>query len=375
MAKDPLAALDRFTRGHYQPTTFLDRGVSLPFTTALLVGARMRLAERQGMELVIANPGGGRGFYVMPWSAMPEICTPTLHDRRLWTLLASEPVFSPCAVRAASRKVLCEGYAGRAAAAGAAAVEDGRAADRVRANFLLLLRVIIRTESPAEAVIPPQRDQPQRLEARAKLALMRAGPLLGLEGDDVAACLEEVAALVQDVGMPGDPRPARARRQMAEIQALASEVAAWSAATPAARDSVVADVIIEAARLTLDCCGRILAELDAGFSDVVALLQRWRREPAALRQLAARPDWLLDGWSMLCAMWRDAAEGERLAVSREIALLVPVLPREAEAWSGLTEDWEHPARLRRKVRALEDWRTGRMLQVTENRERALASMS
>lgn len=75
---------------------------------------------------------------------------------------------------------------------------------------------------------------------------------------------------------------------------------------------------------------------------------------------------------MLSAMWRDAAEQERLGASREIALLVPVLPREAEEWSGVTADWDRPALLRRKVRALEDWRTGRMLQITECRERALA---
>ncbi len=372
MAIDPLSTLDRFARGHYQPTTFLDRGVSLPFTTALLVGARMRLAERAGMELVIANPGGGRGFYVMPWSAMPEICSPTLHDRRLWVLLAAEPVVSPSAVRAASRQVVREGYAGRAAAAAAAAAEDGRVVDRVRANFLLLLRLIQRTETAQEAVIPPQRDLPERLEARAKRALLRAGPLLGLHGEDVAACLEEVAGLIQDVGVARDPRPARSRRQMAEIETLAREVAGWAEATPAAKDSAVAEVIIEAARLTLDCCGQILAEFDSAFADALTLLQRWRREPAALRQMAARPDWLLDGWSMLCAMWRDAPEEDRLAAAREIAMLVPVLPREAEQWSGVPADWERPALLRRKVRPLEDWRTGRMLLVTEGRERALA---
>lgn len=290
MAKDPLSTLDRFARGHYQPTTFLDRGVSLPFTTPLLVGARMRLAERAGMELVIANPGGGRGFYVMPWSAMPEICTPTLHDRRLWQLLAAEPVISPSAVRAASRLVVQEGYAGRAAAAAASAAEDGRAADRVRANFLLLLRVIQATESPQEAVIPPQRDLPARLEARAKRALLRAAPSLGLPAEDVAACLEEVAGLIQDIGVAGDPKPARARRQMAEIDALAREVSAWAATSPAAQDSAVPEVIVEAARLTLDCCGRILGELDGQFADGLALLKRWRREPAKLRQMAARPD-------------------------------------------------------------------------------------
>ena len=372
MQNESRSTLDRYSKGQYQPITFLDRGVSLPFTTPLLMGARLRLVAGDALELVIANPGGGRGSYVMPWAAMPEICVPTLHDRRLWALLAVQPVVTPSAVRQVARQVMREGYAGRAAAAAAAAAEDGRASDRVRANFLLLLRIIGQTETAAENTIAPERDAPERLEARAKRALARAAPLLGLAAEDVAACLEEVAALVQDVGAPGDPKPARARRQALEVETMAGEIAAWTAVTPAAQETPVADVIAAAARLTLDCWAPTIAELDRAFADALALLQRWRREPAVLRQMAARPDWLLDGWSLLCAMWRDAPQQDRLSVSHEIAMLAPILPREAEQWTGLVADWEHPAILRRKVRAMEDWRTGRILEHAEGRERALA---
>jgi hypothetical protein len=337
----------------------------------MLVGSRLRLAERAGMELVIANPGGGRGVYVMPWSALPDICVPTLHDRRLWSLLTAERVASPGSVRRAGRQVVQEGLAGRAAAAAATAAENDRAGDRVRANFLLLMRIIRQNESAAEAEVPPERDTPENLEMRAKRALWRTAPLLGLDAEDVAGCLEEVAALVQDIGVPGDARPARIRRQMAELGTLAREVAEWSAETPATKDSPVAEIIIEAAKLTLTCCTAILKEMEGVIADPMALLRAWRREPAALRQSTARPDWLLDGWALLCAMWRDAAEPDRLPVSREIALLAPVLPREAERWTGVQADWDRPLLLRRRVKAMEDWRTGRMLSITECRERAL----
>ncbi|MCX7371252.1 MAG: hypothetical protein NTW56_02230 [Alphaproteobacteria bacterium] len=372
MSDSPLPTLDGFVRGNYQPTTFLDRGVSLPFTTPLLVGARMRLAERDGVELIIPNPSGGRGFYIVPWIAMPDICSPTLHDRRLWGLLAEEPVATPEAVRIATRRVMSEGYAGRAAAAAATAADGNRAADRTRANFLMLLRLIERTESPEESVVPPLRDAPQKLEWRAKRSLARAVPLLGLESDDIATCMEEVAGALQDVGIAGDPKPARARRQITEIETLVREVSAWAADTPAAQDSAVAAVIVEAARLTLDCCARVMADLDSKFGDILILLRQWVRDPAPLRQLLARPDWLLDGWSMICGMWRDAPEEARLSISRDIAMLVPVLPREAETWSGISAEWDRPVLLRRKVRTLEDWRTGRIVGITEVRERALA---
>src|ERR1700712_5461419 len=51
----------------YHPTTFLERGVAVPFTTPMLAGTRARPAEKQGLELVIPNPSGGRGVYIMAW--------------------------------------------------------------------------------------------------------------------------------------------------------------------------------------------------------------------------------------------------------------------------------------------------------------------
>jgi hypothetical protein len=372
MDSDIFGNIDQYSRGQYQPTTFLERGVSLPFTTPILIGARLRLAERAGMELVIANPGGGRGSYVMPWSALPEICVPTLHDRKLWALLATEPMVSPGTVRRAARRVVQEGLAGRAAAAAADMAERERDGDRVRANFLLLMRVIRRQETAAEATIAPERDLPERLELRAKRALGRVAPQLGLAAEDVAGCLEEVATTIQDIGGPGDPKPARARRSLQELEIMAREVAEWGAVTPATQDSPVVEVIAEAARLTLACCDKILRELDAMIADPLTLLKRYRQDQAGLRQLAVRPEWLLDGWALLCAMWRDAPDHARLAISRDIALLAPILPREAERWSGIEADWERPVLLRRRVKAREDWRTGRMITMIEARERALA---
>ncbi len=372
MSSDAGAQIDRYAKGQFQPTTFLERGVSLPFTTPLLVGARLRLAERMGMELVIANPGGGRGVYIMPWAALPEICVPTLHDRKLWALLAAEPVASPGTVRRAARRVARDGLAGRAAAAAAAIAERERENERVRANFLLLMRVIRRQETAAEATITPECDRPENLELRAKTALGRLAPQLGLAPDDVAACLEEVAAMIQDIGGPGDLKPARARRHMQELEAMVREIAEWGAVTPATRDSPVVEIIGEAARLTLVCCDKVMGELDALIADPVALLRRFRQDPLPLRQMAMRPEWLLDGWALLCAMWRDAADHARLAISRDIALLAPILPREAGGWSGVEADWERPVLLRRRVKAMEDWRTGRMIHMIEVRERALA---
>jgi hypothetical protein len=94
--------IDRSWLAQNQAATFLERGISLPFTTPMLVGARLRLREREAMELVIKDPSGGMGFYVLPWAALPDMCSPTSHDCRLWDLIVAEPLLSPASIRRAA---------------------------------------------------------------------------------------------------------------------------------------------------------------------------------------------------------------------------------------------------------------------------------
>jgi len=367
-----LAPLDRFAAGRYQPSTFLERGAAVPFTTPILLGARLRPAERRGLELIIPNPGGGQGVYVLPWLSMPDICSPTLHDRQLWSVLSEQPLVSPLAVREAALAIASEGFAGQLACSAAARSREGRAAARVRTNFLLLLSLIRHTESPAEAHPPAARDHPAQIEKRARRALARMAPRLGWEVDDVVNALEDIATLVHHIGLPDDPVLAPIRRQVAEIQRTADEIAGWCAGSLAAQDQRVGDVIAEVVGLTLRCCNAALAELDTLLADPTALLLRWKQDSAHLRAIATRPDWLVDGWAFICALWADAPQAERLAVTWEIALILPLIPREAEEWSAIQTDWDAHTLLRRRVRALEDWRTGRMVDLTERHERALA---
>lgn len=127
------------------------------------------------MELVVKNPSGGAGFYVLPWAGLPDICSPTPHDRRLWELVSAEPMPSPASIGRAAGQVVQEGLADLAAQASWSAVETGRYGDRVRANFMLLMLTIRQNETPAEAVMPPEQDHPEQLERRAKRALARVG--------------------------------------------------------------------------------------------------------------------------------------------------------------------------------------------------------
>ncbi|MGH7154474.1 MAG: hypothetical protein ACREF3_11160 [Acetobacteraceae bacterium] len=99
----------------YDPVTFLERGVSIPFTTPLLAGARGRIGGAGGIELVVPSPSGAPGLYVLSWGKAQEFCRPTVHDTKLRETLATRSRLTPSSVRAAARGIALEGLAGRAA--------------------------------------------------------------------------------------------------------------------------------------------------------------------------------------------------------------------------------------------------------------------
>jgi hypothetical protein len=366
-------ALERFGKAAYQPATFLDRGVCVPFTTPFLLGARVRPTDtRSGLEVVITNPAGGRGFYVVPWSALPDVCSPTLHDRRLWQRLSDQTAISPSLVRETARAVAAEGLAGREAAAAVARARSEDSAAGMRANFMLLLDLIRRSEVASEAIVPPEADTPSNIEARARRAVGRFAPRMGVSAEIIAAWLESIAQAIAGLGVPGDTAPSRMRGLSRRVAAMVQEIQLWMAQSPDPGEQHAAMLVVDAARLTLTCADAALKDLDGTLSDTPTLLRAWREDATDFARRATRPDWLLDGWQVICELWRDADPSLRGGVLWEMAMLAPVMPREVEEWLGLSEDWDRPTRLRRVVRANEDWRSGRMLDIVARNERLRA---
>jgi hypothetical protein len=92
---------------------------------------------------------------------------------------------------------------------------------------------------------------------------------------------------------------------------------------------------------------------------MVGLLRGWAADPEAIRWLAGRPEWLLDGWEQICLIWGYAQDdATRRVALAEMVQLVPVLPREVKDWTDIAPDIDIAVRLRRMVRLNEDWRTG-----------------
>ena len=360
----------------YHPTTFLDRGVAVPFTTPLLAGTRARPAERGGTELVVPNPSGGRGVYILPWGDLRALCNPTVHDRRLNERAAALPAIAPSSIRDVARQVAAEGLAGPAARQAAESALEADRRDRLLTNFLLLMLVVKQIGSglgvPAETPLQRAPD----LGERARQAVMLIAARLGQPADTVAANLETLADLLTGIGLPDQTEECRIPRLLRTLRRVHDEVSAWRGQRGDGNSTLCAEMVVSAGGLTLTCAETTLAEAHGLTNDITALLRDWATAPGKIAQVVARPDWLLDGWEQICSLWDDATDpADRPAALVEMALLVPILPQETASWIGVVVDPIKMAAYRRKVLLNEDWRTGMAVFALIARNERLRSMA
>ena len=363
--------LSRFATGRYKPTTFLERGVAVPFTTPHLLGGRIRPGERRMPELVLANPAGSEGYYIMPWSALPEFCPPSLNDRAIWSRIDSLRMLTPHSVQGVARKVAAEGYAGRAAAVAANAAVANEERQRVLLHYHLLLELVRQGESPDSGLPPPERDAPANVERRARGVLEQRRHTNSLAPGVVVEALEELASAFDGTGLRNNPTSARLPLLCAEISAVMHQVAGWGdGGTVQSRQCT--RLLIQAAEVTLRCARVALAKAQAQLDDIWTLAHRWRAAPDDVLGLVERGEWLLDGWREICAMWRVSQPETRLAAALDMASLLPMIPTEVGAWSGFDAAGEMDTACggllswRRTVLADHDWQSGRLIERNES---------
>ncbi len=353
----------------YEAATFVERGVNVPFTTPVLLGARARpQPEREGLEILIPNPSGGEGVYILPWAAIPEICTPTLHDRKLWYLLRDAAILTPAIVREAAENAALEGHAGRAAAIAATQARQAREARVKRINFALLISLINKMEGPNPDRLPPELDDPRQVALRGQRAVKACAARLRMTTEAVAAALEELANAFNGFGMPQDNDLTPSRRLISELQSLAVAIDSWRYDLPAHLDSGAAALVGQALRLTLDGSLTAAEQFDALIGDTYTALQAWQRDRLDILQELSRLDWLLDGWETVLGIWNAASASDKSAAIMEMALLAPILPKEVIGWLGAAPDMAEERRKIRIVRQFEDWRSGRFIDMIARNE-------
>ncbi len=355
----------------FQPTTFLERGVFVPFTTPMLAGARVRPADRCGLELIVPNPSGGRGDYILPWTALRSLCRPTVHDATLTERIGMLPSVSPATIRQVAWQIASEGLAGRAAGLAASAAQGAEEQGRLVTNFFLLLQLVQQAEPAGLGAVPPEQEAPAQLELRARRTIAALAPRLRQDAETIASTLEALAGLYTPIGLGDRVNRARLPHAIARVRLLRREVATLR---PEAGDAAgeLAEMVVRTADATLSLVGPAVQAARDSARHVVKLLVDWQADAKGVGRRLARPEWLLDGWDRIGRLWslaRDDA-GRRECLD-EIVALLPVIPKEAGEWVGFVLEAERPPRTQRFVSRHEDWRTGHCVEDTVARNEAL----
>lgn len=355
------------------PATFRDRGVLVAFTTPQLLGARLRLSDKgNSPELVLMGASGRLGRTIIAGQAVPSVPGITVHDLFLWRRLRELTVLSPEQIRVAALDTTLEGWRGRAAMAWA---EEQKAADATalrRMFFLLLTDLIRRTELPAEAKVPPEQETLIYLRPRIGKAVARIARRYDTTTEKIEASLEALAGVFMPLGKANDAVTGHTRRAYAELNAFVQELDRWLVAPRDNTRGLNAEFLLRRAKLALSCAKASISELDRVQEDTTILLRAWQRDQQSVTRRVLRPEWLLNGWDIIIALWQQSEPSDRAAVIWEMSHLAPELPKEVEGWGYLPEG---AAKLRLEVPAQVqglDWRCSRPLAFTARNESLLA---
>jgi hypothetical protein len=338
--------------------TSLDRNVVLPFTTPLLVGTRARPRHGGGIELVVPNPAGGRGFYVMDLQSLPQFCRLTLHDELLLEELMAIEVLTPAAIRRVARKVAMTGAAGREAAQAAASASQKEQALLRLAHVRLLLKTL---EAAGVREFDSAKLDPTNSNLRSSLKsrLARFATTVGMAADDLLDALEAMAPHAADFGFREDSSASRHCETLRRIEALSSALERW-ASVESQTIASLAHRIAGAAHCTHETAKPLVEEAQDLFDDVPKLLRLWRSDAEAIRARWALCDSLLHGWGEACSLWEAASRETRSfqrATLHQIEKLLPLRKEQIRAREPrLDDDWQ--LQRCRSVKLYEDWRTG-----------------
>lgn len=317
----------------------------MPFTTPLLVGTRVRDCGRAGIELLVPNPSGGRGVYILHWSAVRDRYRPTVHDTMLLQRLADRGLLDPRIVRAAGWDIAREGLAGREARAAAETASTADRSERMLAESQLLHALLEQMEPTGlKHVCMP--DASAALALRSSEILHRLDVSFYSGGPQLGNTLAALAHVFAPVGITADDPRSRVARMVGRLQDTLDDMTR-SFLISEANDGIRLGRSVTASMETALTCARTLLQTSyAHLADPLNLLKHWVRAPAQVSGLAMRTEWALDGWELISLLWQAARNNvARRGALLEMAQLVPVLPREAMDWtqSVLTAEALDPA--------------------------------
>jgi len=339
------------------PSTFEERGTTVPFTTPELAYCRLRRSSRGSLEVLVNGFSGGRCTYVFPWASIPKVVQLTLHDKALHAEISYSGASTPDKIRMAAYRVARTGLGGPELIDQAKKSLERETTEKLASSFFLMLRVIeatgVSTDRAALALININSRQGR---AVVRQAFRRLGEDIGITPEACYQRILELSEIIQPIGFEIEGQRGRLRDFLHRLSHFRDEVVR-------ADSGGTMRTLAEVVQLTMRIGNAILTDVDRNIANVVRFITEWDIRLTSTRQSVERLSWLLDGWGHICDLWdgtdADKTIGRHERIT-EIMRIIPVVPRSESQTRMHVEPTDFYRRQNRIVLRNEDWRTGQL---------------
>ena len=342
------------------PATFEERGAVVPFTTPALSLSRVRRDARQRMILLMPNFGGTEGAFVVPWNAVREVTTMSVHDRALHEEIEASEAVSPEQLRGCALRIGQTGLAGPMVAEASRLAIEAEKRKLAELHFLLIISLLNSMGLATEELMALNPNS-EAWRARAKVLLGQAGQRIGIDVNDIYTRVAALARVLVPVGLSAGRQEGRLRGVLNGFADFRDTITEWSESEKSEL-APFANFVGFIADDTLRSADRLFRQLDAGVRDMVSVVRDWNTHAKAVVGLTGKLCWLLDGWDFIFVFWdqvqNDPIEIQREAVGRIVRVL-PLIPRnEAEGPQDELEQRQQQLQ-GRQLQSNADWRRAR----------------
>jgi hypothetical protein len=342
------------------PATFEERGAVVPFTTPALSLARVRRDQRQRMILMMPNFGGTEGAFVVPWNAVAEVATLSIHDRALHEDVEAAEAVTPEQPRGCALRIGMTGLAGPVVAAASRAAMDAEKRKTVELHFLLILSLLNALGLGADDLTPHGAGS-EAWRAKTKSLLDQAGQRLRIEVNDIYARLAALSRVLVPLGLSAGRQEGRLRNLLDGFADFRDGITEWSEGEKSEL-APFADFAGFVADDTLRNADRLFRQLDGGVRDIVSVVRDWNNHAKAVVGTANKLSWLLDGWDVIFAFW-DQAQNQPIEIQREVVgqiiRVLPLVPRNESDTPPEELELRQQQLQGRQLQSNADWRRAR----------------
>jgi hypothetical protein len=303
------------------PPSLLRGGVYVPFTSPLLMIARLRLDEDGRPTALVPALSGGQGYYVVPWPMLPDLVNMTIYDRALHEALAGILHADPNFVRKKALEVRRAGLCGPRAAAVAAeeyAADIGR---RENIFCFLVQRIATQAGRPIEGLTAANMRSPENVAALRGLA-----GVIGLSPDRLVERLDAWSSQITLLGLAQRDLRGPVRQQLGELRAMFDVMGEW-ASNDHPEYVGSAKRCLTSGEAILDLIQSQITRIDNECEDALGIIANWDANASLLRSISNFAVTAIQIWHAATVEWRAVAEErDRHAMRAKIGFIETLLP-------------------------------------------------